>query len=175
MANALQVCTPSRIRGAEGDYIPVIPTVTTGNGVARGVGAREFRPPIPRKGVRSAPLSGVTWSEPISAASDLRLQASRNIGVVLKGKDRDEIARLVADRLKRPFSRRRLDKIASSDPRGQLTVPEAVALCGITKSLQPVQGALDELGLVAVAPEVAKAGQLALDLGKIIREFGEVA
>ncbi len=145
-----------------------------------GLGGRDILTPIPRKGLQSDRLSGVKGSDPIDREGDLRLHAAENARLVLQeaatqGLSREELARLMSVELSRPISLARLNKIASRDPRGQLTVPEAIALCRITKSIQPVQGALDELDLVAVPREVARAGQLALDLGKILREFGVVA
>ena len=145
-----------------------------------GLEERILLAPTPRKGLQSDLLSGAEGSDPIDREGDLRLQAAENARLVLQeaatqGLSREELARLMSVELGRPTSLARLNKIASRDPRGQLTVPEAMALCRITKSIQPVQGALDELGLVAVPRDVARAGQLALDLGKILREFGAVA
>ena len=167
----------SRIRG--GGAAPLSPSAVLLGSV--GVGERDSPPPTPRKGAHSSPTSRYEGEAVISAATDNRLQVKLNMRLVLahaakQGVNRDAVAERMSQSLGRPYSTKRLEKqAADSNLDSQLTVAEAAALCKAVDSDLVLQPTLDALGLVAVTPEVAKAGRLALDLGKILREFGEVA
>ena len=177
MGNPLLISPLSRFRGV--GAAPLSPSA--GIREAVGVGERDLTPPTPRKGVQRAPTSQYEGSEVISAATDPRLQVKRNMRLVLahaarQGMSREAVAERMSEVLDRPYSAKRLEKqAADSNLDSQLTLAEAAALCKAVGSDLVLQPTLDELGLVAVEPEVARLGRLALDTWKLLREFGEVA
>lgn len=130
--------------------------------------------PVPRKGVRSLSSPYPLPSDIGISPKDIRLQVAETMGDECSGRRRQVAAAMTAH-LGIPVSSAAVNKwTRPSEPAKQLAaayLPAWVRATGSTRLLDLICGLC---GRVAVTPEVAEAGRLALELTGGIRRLVEL-